>query len=221
MTPSQGFWLGKYEVTQEQWESVMGSTPWSGSAQAQANPSHPAVYISWYEVRGFIDRLNEAAGEDLYHLPTEAEWEYACRAGTSTIWYFGDDEGLLADHAWYFDNAWGAGLQHAQPVGTKLANPWSLFDMHGNVKEWCHDWSAAWYTTDPQVDPSGPSTGSERVFRSGSFGNGAEDLRSTSRTSNAPDHRSADVGVRLVLMGPPPTAVTPQTWGKMKSKNEP
>ena len=98
---SQGFWLGKYEVTQGEWESVMGTTPWSGGVHVQEDPSHPAVYISWDDVQEFIERLNTSAGEAVYRLPSEAEWEYACRAGTLTRWSFGDDESELTHYAWY------------------------------------------------------------------------------------------------------------------------
>ena len=136
---STGFWLGKYEITQGQWESVLGATPWSDKEYVQSNPSHPAVYISWDDVSWFVGKLNSEAGELLYRLPTEAEWEYACRAGTQTRWSFGEDGSLSGSHAWYSANAWNAGEQYAHAVGTKLPNPWGLYDMHGNVWEWVSD----------------------------------------------------------------------------------
>ena len=95
VTISQGFWLATYETTQAQWEAVMETTPWVGQDRVQGNPNHPAVYISWEDVHGFIHRLNEAVGDSLYRLPPEAAWEYACRAGTTTLWSFGDDESQL------------------------------------------------------------------------------------------------------------------------------
>ena len=123
--------------------------------------------ISWNDVQEFVQRLNEAAGEEVYRLPTEAEWEYACRAGTSARWSFGDDEGRLGEYAWYYSgNVSGAGFRDAQPVGTKLANPWGLFDMHGNVYEWVQDRYGP-YSSAAQLDPQGPSTGSLRMFRGG------------------------------------------------------
>ena len=184
VTISQGFYLGKYEITQAQWESVMGTTPWSGQDNVQANPDHPAVYISWEDVQEFIQRLNEAAGEEVYRLPTEAEWEYACRAGTATSWSFGDDESELMNYAWYRANAWDVGEQYAHAVGTKLPNPWGLYDMHGNVKEWCQDWYGN-YSSGAQTDPIGPATGVLRIERGGNFNYVAQSLRSASRSSSA------------------------------------
>ena len=137
---SEGFWLGKYEVTQGQWEAVMGETPWSGRSDMSGKDSdYPAVYISWDDVQAFIGRLNAAAGDSLYRLPSEAEWEYACRAGTNTRWSFGDDESDLTYYAWYYDNAHAWLERYGHKVGMLLPNPWGLHDMHGNVKEWVQD----------------------------------------------------------------------------------
>ena len=128
VTISQGFYLGKFEVTQEQWESVMGTAPWPGQIFVQPNPLHPAVYISWNDMQAFIERLNEAAGEELYRLPTEAEWEYTCRAATTTRRSFGDEESQLADHAWYVTTAGDAGLNFAQHVRSAYRN-WVTPDL--------------------------------------------------------------------------------------------
>ena len=197
VTISQGFYLGKCEIAQAQWQSVMGTTPWSGQSYVQENPQHPAVYISWNDVQEFIQAVNEAAGAELYRLPTEAEWEYACRAGTTTRWSFGDDEGQLGEYAWYYDNAWEVGLEYAQPVGTKLPNPWGLHDMHGNVYEWCQDWYGS-YSSSSQIDPTGPVTGSARVIRGGRFGSVAQYVRSASRSNYSPSNRSNNIGARLL-----------------------
>ena len=105
VTISKGFYLGKYEVTQGQWQAVMGTTPWSGQSYVQVDADNPAVYVSWNDVQSFVQALNEAAKDSLYRLPTEAEWEYACRAGTTERWSFGDDESKLKDYAWYDVNA--------------------------------------------------------------------------------------------------------------------
>ena len=196
---SRGFWLGKYEVTQGEWEAVMGTRPWSGKSHVRSNPSHPAVYISWDDVQGFIDKLNDAAGEVVYRLPSEAEWEYACRAGTSTRWSFGDDENQLTHYAWYEDNAWDAGKEYAQPVGTKRPNPWGLYDMHGNVWEWVQDRADDdYYNRSPRVDPLGPTSGFHRVFRGGDFHFFAQALRSAGRGGYSPSGRDGSVGVRLL-----------------------
>ena len=194
---SQGFYLGKYEVTQGEWESVMGTTPWSGRDYVRSDPSHPAVYISWDDVQAFIERLNASAGEAVYRLPSEAEWEYACRAGTSTRWSFGDDESELTDYAWYYANAWDVGEKYAHAVGTKRANPWGLYDMHGNVWEWVQDWYASdYYNSSPRVDPPGPTSGSCRVVRGGAFYDAARHVRSAFRLCYSPGIRDRGIGVR-------------------------
>ena len=196
---SRGFWLGKYEVTQGEWEAVMGTTPWSGESYVQEHPSHPAVYISWDDVQAFIERLNASAGEALYRLPSEAEWEYACRAGSTTRWSFGDDESQLTHYAWYEDNAEDVGEDYAHAVGTKRANAWGLYDMHGNVDEWVQDWyDGDYYNSSPRVDPLGPSSGSARVFRGGSFGVAAQYVRSAIRYGNSPGLRGGGIGARLL-----------------------
>jgi formylglycine-generating enzyme required for sulfatase activity len=120
---SRGFWLGKYEVTQGQWQAVMGSAPWVGQPLAVEHPNHPAVNVSWNGLQEFIARLNRIEGEPVYRLPTEAEWEYACRAGTRIRWSFGDDEMALGDYAWFQGNARDVGQFYGHAVGMKLPNP--------------------------------------------------------------------------------------------------
>ena len=202
VTISQGFYLGKYEITQGQWEVVMtGDTPWAGKEYVKENPNHPAVYISWEDMQAFISKLNQAAGSSVYRLPTEAEWEYACRAGTETRWSFGDDETLLGNYAWYNDNTWNVGEKYAHEVGTTLPNPWGLYDMHGNVYEWCQDWWYRVYTTEAQKDPTGPSSGSHRTVRSGGFYSvfTADRTRSANRDASL-DERFFYLGARLVMI---------------------
>ena len=196
---SQGFYLGKYEVTQGEWESVMGTTPWSGKSRVQENSSHPAVYISWNDVQRFVDKLNVAAGSAVYRLPSEAEWEYACRAGTSTRWSFGDDESELTHYAWYDANAWDVGEKYGHAVGTKLPNPWGLYNMHGNVWEWVQDWySSSYYNSSPRVDPPGPTSGSFRVGRGGYYMDAARFVRSAFRGYTSPGNRAGGLGARLL-----------------------
>ena len=206
---SAGFWLGKYEVTQEQWETVMGTRPWrsvKGSARSGSkmqigtsgiNPvrsgsDYPAVYISWDDVQEFLSRLNAMAGSAVYRLPTEAEWEYACRAGTSTSWSFGNDERLIADYAW-------VGEKSAREVGKKRGNVWGLHDVHGNVWEWVQDrYDPDYYSVSPQVGPSGPSVGSNRVIRGGSVESSAQSMRSALRSKDLPSLRRIHTGFRLL-----------------------
>ena len=177
---SEGFYLGKYEVTQGQWEAVMGTRPWADNVRSEAD--YPAIYISWEDAQAFIGRLNASAGSNIYRLPSEAEWEYACRAGTSTRWSFGDDASQLTHYA--YEN-------YEYRVGTKRANSWGLYDMHGYVWEWVQDWYGGdYYSVSPAVDPPGPSTGSERVVRGGDMDNGiARRLRSAGRGHDPPSGR--------------------------------
>ena len=198
---SEGFYLGKYEITQGQWESVMGTRPWSGQSYVGENANHPAVYISWEDVQELIGKLNRVEGRVVYRLPREGEWEYACRAGTTTRWSFGDNESQLGRYAWYDANAWDVGEKYAHAVGTKLANPWGLYDMHGNVYEWCQDWWSGSYSSGSQVDPTGPSSGSHRVFRGGAFHDYARDVRSALRDYDSPGGRSYNIGARLLRQG--------------------
>ena len=218
VTISKGFYLGKFEITQGQWNAVMGNQPWSGKDKGyvQEDPNNPAVYISWYDVHAFIHTLNQAAGDSLYRLPTEAEWEYVCRAGTTTGWSFGNDESQLRDYAWNEQNAWKVGEQYAHAVGTKLPNPWGLFDMHGNVYEWVQDWYGL-YSDSSQTDPTGPASGATRIHRGGSDYHNARYARSAYRYNSAPGDRWDNLGARLLRMGPKiGTAVTPQSWGQVK-----
>lgn len=204
VTISEGFWLGKYEVTQGQWESVMGTTPWRGADnvdkdRVESASSHPAVYISWEDLQVFIERLNSASGEGLYRLPTEAEWEYSCRAGITTRWSFGDDEDQLIHYAWTRKNSWDRNERYAHAVGQKRPNPWGLNDMHGNVWEWVQDWYGGdYYTHALEVDPVGPTNGSKRVLRGGDFSDPVQYLRAAVRHQKPPDTRSPYYGARLL-----------------------
>ena len=201
---SAGFWLGKYVVTQEQWEAVMGTTPWRDADNAdkelvQSNPAHPAVYISWHDAQALIQRLNSAAGAEVYRLPTEAEWEYACRAGTSTLWSFGNEKGAFPHYAWYRGNTVDRNEKYAHAVGQHRPNGWGLHDMHGNVWEWVQDWfDPDYYKHSPRVNPLGPTSGSDRVMRGGDFSDPVINYRSASRMHGASDTREWFLGVRLL-----------------------
>jgi formylglycine-generating enzyme required for sulfatase activity len=202
VTITKGFWLGRCEVTQGGWEAVMLSLPWSGKGNVRDPcPDCPAVFVSWDDMQAFIGELNKGEGTEVYRLPTEAEWEYACRAGTSTPWSFGDNETQLGEYAWYYGNAGGAGEPYAHEVGTKLPNPWGLYDMHGNVAEHCDDWYGP-YPSSGQTDPTGPDSGSYRVRRGGVFSSSAAGVRSGQRDYYASSHPDAYVGVRVVRQEP-------------------
>ena len=164
-------------------------------------PDHPAVYISWDDVQDLVHRLNEVEGEDIYRMPTEAEWEYACRAGTTTEYSFGNRASLLGDYGWYQANTWSDGEPYAHPVGALLPNPWGLYDMHGNIWEWVEDWLGG-YPEGAQTDPVGPATGVYRVVRSGIFMAGPMGHRSAFRYGGAQDFPDGGVGVRLVRLKP-------------------
>jgi formylglycine-generating enzyme required for sulfatase activity len=171
---SRGFFLGKYEVTEAQWASVMGS---------EGKTRKPVVGITWLGAQEFIARLNREVNEILYRLPTEAEWEYACRAGTKTRWPFGDSDVLLNNYAWFAGNNNPPGPKE---VGQKLPNPWGLFDMHGNAYEWCQDWWGSYLDRSMQTDPTGPETGLVRILRGGDFGNKSYATSSASRNFTPP-----------------------------------
>jgi formylglycine-generating enzyme required for sulfatase activity len=165
---SRGFEMGKYEVTQAQWEAVMGS-----NSSHFKGPNLPVENVSWDEVQDFIQRLNGLSQRYTFRLPTEAEWEYACRAGTT-----GDYAGSLDAMAWYGANSGN----RTHPVGQKQPNAWGLYDMHGNVWEWCQDWYGSnYYEQSPGTDPQGPSSGSGRVVRGGSWGDSAAFCGSVAR----------------------------------------
>ena len=152
--------------------------------------------VSWDDAQDFIRRLNAKEGHNRYRLPTEAEWEYAARAGTSSAYSFGDDENELSRYACYTGNS----LEATCPVGQRDPNTWGLYAVHGNVYEWVQDWYRQdYYANSPGTDPKGPSGGSLRVIRGGSWGNYAEYCRSASRDSTMPVNRSGYVGFRLAL----------------------
>ncbi len=167
-----GFWMAATPVMQAQYEAIMGQNP-----SANKGPQHPAEKLSWNDANEFCNRLARATGRH-YTLPTEAQWEYACRAGNAARWCFGDDEDLLDQYAWHFDNAG----KTTHPVAQKKPNPWGLFDTHGNVWEWCRDWfDEYFYSHTPRRNPQGPVSGSMRVLRGGSWDSDIGSTRSARR----------------------------------------
>jgi formylglycine-generating enzyme required for sulfatase activity len=182
---SKAFEIGKYQVTQALWEAMMNGNP---SRFKGANL--PVETVSWDDAQEFIKKLNAKNDGYIYRLPTEAEWEYACRAGTT-----GDYAGNLGELGWYDENSDG----RTHPVGEKKANDWGLYDMHGNVSEWCMDWyNKSYYTNSPEVAPQGPASGTGHVFRGGSWDSKAKYCRSALRAIATPDFRFFRIGFRLV-----------------------
>lgn len=197
---SKPFYLGKTEVTQEEWRKVMGSKPPWDINDVIEGPKFPASIVSWEDAVEFCRRLSAKEGRH-YRLPSEAEWEYACRAGTKTVYSFGDDAASLSEHAWYglLINNKNKSESHAHKVGAKEANPWGLYDMHGNLWEWCSDYySPYYYDNSPTADPKGPEKGKYYVQRGGSWVDNAEECKSYSRTGRLPEG-SDDAGFRVVL----------------------
>jgi formylglycine-generating enzyme required for sulfatase activity len=195
---SKPFYLGKYEVTQEQWTAVMGNNPSSFKGQ-----TNPVEQVSWDDAQEFIKRLNAKEGHNRYRLPTEAEWEYAARGGTDTMFFFMKDpktreeaERYLDAYAWYFMNSG----RTTHPVGQKKPNPYGVYDVYGNVWEWVQDWYAEKLPTDREItDYRGPASGSNRLGRGGSWGYAAENCRSASRVGGAPAYLSFNSGFRLAI----------------------
>jgi sulfatase modifying factor 1 len=168
VTISKAFYMQTTEVTQGQWKEVMGTEPWKGESDVREGANYAAAYVSWDDAVAYCKKLSVKEGKT-YRLPTEAEWEYACRAGTKTMWSFGNDKKVLGDYAWYGKFALDIDGSYPHQVGLKKPNPFGLHDMHGNVYEWCHDYFGEdYYQQSPEKDPTGPASGSYRVLRGGS-----------------------------------------------------
>jgi len=217
------FFLGIHQVTQGQYEAVMGENPsyftrnrwgWVKEAVAgQSTEQYPVEQVSWLDAVTFCNKLSAKEGREPfyeiegitvtvpdwrragYRLPTEAEWEYACRAGSTTMCPFGDGVGKLGDHDWYGANS--GNITH--PVGQKRPNAWGLYDMLGNVHEWCQDWyEIRYYKASPPADPAGPSQASDRVIRGGCCV--SVSCRPTGRSGCLPGNRSYIIGFRVAAV---------------------
>jgi len=216
------FHMSKYDITQSQYQAITGVNPsyFSGNADAA---TCPVEQVTWYDAVEFCNGLSSADGlqqvytisgrtpatgysitaatvtadftKSGYRLPTEAQWEYAARAGTTTTYYWGNasDDPTLKKYAWYAANSGSA----THSVGQKLPNAWGLYDMVGNVWQWCWDWYDT-YPTEPQTDPTGPSSGTSRILRGGCWGNSSSRLRSANRGGNDPYNVDSGVGFRVV-----------------------
>jgi formylglycine-generating enzyme required for sulfatase activity len=185
------------EVTQEQWQAVMATTPWRGKEGILEGKQYPATYISWDDAMTFCDTLSRNSKRN-YRLPTEAEWEYACRAGLNTIRSYGETIGVLDRFAWYIATTTQLQQPYPHPVALKLPNPIGLHDMYGNVQEWCYDWYDGSFYNNNAVDPVGPPTGVTRVLRGGSWEDDITRMRSAHRGHSPPEHRNQFTGFRVV-----------------------
>lgn len=197
-TLSKGFWLGKYPVTQAQWQAIMQNNP---SHFQLSGANRPVENVTWFDAISFCDQLNQRLSRDLpggyqFSLPTEMQWEYACRAGAQTPYYSGNTEADLARVAWYAGNS----DEQTHPVGEKEANSLGLYDMHGNVEEWCHD-APSDYPHISVSDWEGKGSGLVRAFRGGSWKAIRDhgDLRAACRSGGPPDIRRSWIGFRLCL----------------------
>jgi len=193
---TQPFYLGAFEVTQSQYQQVLGSNP---SYLKDESGLSPVDSVSWEDAQQFCARLSELPQEKeagrQYRLPTEAEWEYACRAGSTSRYCFDESRESLGSYAWYNSNSGSK----THPVGQKKPNAWGLYDMHGNVYEWCFDWWNGTYDASSVDDPRGPTAGSYRVLRGGGWGSDARFCRSASRNRSSPGYRFNYVGFRVAL----------------------
>ena len=184
---TSSFYLSAYEITQAQFEAVMGENP-----SEFKGPDLPVDSVTWSEAVEFCRRMSERT-EQTYRLPTEAEWEYACRAGTVSTFYWGHE--MDGSYAWYEPNSTG----RTHPVGLKKPNAWGLYDMCGNIEEWCSDWYAPDYGSDNETtDPRGPLTGQYRVRRGGCWDHSVGCLRSANRYFYYPERRFSQIGFRVV-----------------------
>jgi len=192
VTISRPFEIGIHEVTQKQYEAVMGTNP-----SQYKGADNPVDSVSWNDAVEFCQKWSampaEKAAGNIYRLPTEAEWEFACRAGTSSKFCFGDDESQLVDYAWFKKTA----RSTSHPVGQKEPNLWGIYDMHGNVYEWCQDYYAP-YQAGPVTDPKGDETGPQRILRGGGFTNITNYCRSAERSYVSVDTIRHSYGFRVV-----------------------
>ena len=199
VTIGRAFYIGRFEVTQEQWQLVMGSNVskfknWKNIQKNHGYQNHPIENVSWLDVQEFLKKLNQIELTSTYRLPTEAEWEYVRRAGGGPI-HLSEEVGEIDDYAWYEDNS----KLKTHPVGKKKPNIWGLYDLEGNVSEWCQDWyDEAYYRHSPENDPAGPESGLSKVFRGSNWGSIPAYTRATDRLRLPPNYQLWTIGFRVV-----------------------
>jgi formylglycine-generating enzyme required for sulfatase activity len=200
---TRGFWIGKFTVTQFEWERVMQTSPWKGKVFATEDKDSPATYVSWDDANKFVERFirlerkaGRLANDRTYALPSEAQWEYACRAKSTGRYSFGNDDQQLGQFAWFEDNTSRLGVKCAHHVGLKQPNPWRIHDMHGNVWEWCRDIRAV--NLPGGNDPVVTTGDNARVCRGGAWISDAVNCRAAVRAAYQPVYRSFNLGFRLI-----------------------
>ncbi len=201
---TRGYWLGRYEVTQAEWTHVMATEPWKGQTSTKEGDDFPASYVNWDDAmefcRNFTER--ERMGNRLpegweYTLPTEAQWEWACRARTKTKFSFGNEESILGEYMWFFGNTFQVGEEYAHRVGQKKPNRWDFYDMHGNVWEWCQDWYQS--KLPGGRDPVVTTKNTYRVSRGGGWNGSETVVTSAFHSGGLSDRRNFNLGFRLTL----------------------
>jgi formylglycine-generating enzyme required for sulfatase activity len=193
------FYIGKYEVTQKEWREIMGTNP----SSSKDCDNCPVEKVSWNEVQEFLKKLNAKTGKN-YRLPTEAEWEYAARGGNQSKGYTYSGSNTTDNVAWYGENSYYLGSEHknygTNPVGQKSSNELGIYDMSGNVREWCSDWYGSdYYKNSSSNNPKGANSGTYRVLRGGAWFNKPASCRIAYRYSNAPTNRYSNIGFRVVF----------------------
>ncbi|WP_322763102.1 SUMF1/EgtB/PvdO family nonheme iron enzyme [Frankia sp. Cr2] len=185
------FYMSAYAVTQKEWREVMGTEPWKGERKVREGENYPAVNVTWHDCENFVTRLSSADNANSYYLPTEREWEYSARAGTTTDFSFGDDERDMRFFGWYRDLTQNA-EEYAHEVGAKRPNPWDLYDMHGNIWEWTADWYYGSYRAERKLEPV------EKVLRGGGWDYPAYGARSAFRNHLLSTRSNYVIGFRLI-----------------------
>jgi formylglycine-generating enzyme required for sulfatase activity len=195
---SRGFWIGQFEVSQAQFETILGENP-----STFKDPLMPVHKVNWEEAMEFCEALtdreksvNRMPDKWGFNLPTEAQWEYACRADTTTVFHFGNEAEELSQYGWFVDNSDGS----PKTIGTKKPNAWGIHDLHGNMGEWCFDWYGKAYPVDGSVDPITKKASAFKVFRGGTYTDISDRCRAAYRNRITPDTRNPWIGFRVVLM---------------------